>query len=238
MKRKILQIWKALTQRPFYVAKYGKQFIVALINYCVLTIRGNSRSNFTIGENPRVLSFNAFKVEKPNAKISVGNSLIVYHNCDVLVTDKGYLEIGDNCIIGSNFRLYCKDRITLGNAVLISWNVFISDYDGHPQDPNSRFQEILYMQESFFPSFKKQNSQINKDNDYLYKPNYTKKPVTIEDNVWIGANVTILKGVHIGSGSIIAAGSIVTKDVPQNTVVAGNPAKAVKELSKTQKSEY
>lgn len=55
-----------------------------------------------------------------------------------------------------------------------------------------------------------------------------RKPVHIEDNVWIGCRAIILKGVRIGKGSIIAAGSVVTKDVPSNTLVAGNPAKIVK----------
>lgn len=55
------------------------------------------------------------------------------------------------------------------------------------------------------------------------------KPVFIENNVWIGKNVVILKGVTIGSGSIIAAGSVVTKSVPSKCIVAGNPAKVIKE---------
>jgi len=54
------------------------------------------------------------------------------------------------------------------------------------------------------------------------------KPIFISDNVWICANATILKGVKIGKGSIIAAGAVVTKDVPANCIVAGNPAKIIK----------
>lgn len=55
------------------------------------------------------------------------------------------------------------------------------------------------------------------------------KPVHIEDNVWIGTRATILKGVKIGKGSIVAAGAVVTKDVPPNSMVAGVPAKVIKE---------
>lgn len=59
--------------------------------------------------------------------------------------------------------------------------------------------------------------------------NENTKPIIIGDNVWIGSRAMILKGVTIGDGAVIGAGSVVTKDVPPNSVVAGNPAKIIKE---------
>lgn len=53
------------------------------------------------------------------------------------------------------------------------------------------------------------------------------KPILIGTDVWIGANVTVLKGVEIGSSSIIAAGSVVTKNIPENSIAAGVPAKII-----------
>lgn len=55
-------------------------------------------------------------------------------------------------------------------------------------------------------------------------------PIVIEDGAWIGAAATVIGGVTIGRGSIVAAGAVVTKDVPPNTVVAGVPARVVKDL--------
>ena len=62
------------------------------------------------------------------------------------------------------------------------------------------------------------------------KPVGNTRPVIFEDNVWIGDSAIICKGVTIGKNSIIGAGAVVTKDVPPNSVYAGNPAILVKKL--------
>lgn len=61
----------------------------------------------------------------------------------------------------------------------------------------------------------------------IYAPGNT-APIVLEDNVWIGDNALVTKGVTVGTNSIVGAYSVVTKDVPANTIVAGNPAKIVK----------
>jgi acetyltransferase-like isoleucine patch superfamily enzyme len=58
----------------------------------------------------------------------------------------------------------------------------------------------------------------------------TTKPVIIGDDVWIGANAVILPGVTIGKHCVVAAGAVVTKDVPDNTIVGGMPAKEIKKI--------
>lgn len=63
-----------------------------------------------------------------------------------------------------------------------------------------------------------------------------RNPICIGDNVFIGANSTVLPGVTIGSNIVIGAGSVVTKDVPDNVVVAGNPAKIVKTIHEFKKN--
>ena len=56
------------------------------------------------------------------------------------------------------------------------------------------------------------------------------EPITIGNNVWIGGSVTILPGVTIGNNSVIGAGAVVTKNIPDNVVAGGNPAKIIKYL--------
>ncbi|GAA0494409.1 2,3,4,5-tetrahydropyridine-2,6-dicarboxylate N-acetyltransferase [Salinibacillus aidingensis] len=63
------------------------------------------------------------------------------------------------------------------------------------------------------------------------------QPVVIEDEVVLGANVVVLEGVTVGKGAVVAAGAIVTEDVPPNTVVAGTPAKVIKEIDEQTKGK-
>ena len=55
-------------------------------------------------------------------------------------------------------------------------------------------------------------------------------PISIGNNVWIGGNVVINPGIKIGDNSVIGSGSVITKDVPSNTIAAGNPCKVLREL--------
>ncbi|MBM7586649.1 tetrahydrodipicolinate N-acetyltransferase [Bacillus pakistanensis] len=63
------------------------------------------------------------------------------------------------------------------------------------------------------------------------------KPVVVEDDVVVGANAVILEGVTVGKGAVVAAGAIVVEDVPPYTVVAGTPAKVIKEIDEKTKSK-
>jgi acetyltransferase-like isoleucine patch superfamily enzyme len=109
-----------------------------------------------------------------------------------------------------------EERIEIGSYCLISWNVGIADSDFHPLEPAQRLVDAR----ALAPFYK----------DRPPRPPLRTAPVIIADNVWIGMNATILKGVTIGENSVVAAGSVVSKSVPPNTVVAGNPAVVVKEL--------
>jgi len=70
------------------------------------------------------------------------------------------------------------------------------------------------------------------DGDYHLEDTRTSapRPIFISDNVWIGYGCAIMKGVHIGENSIIGINSVVIKDVPANVIVAGNPARVIKNL--------
>lgn len=128
----------------------------------------------------------------------------------------GKIEIGENCYIGENTRIWSGADIKIGNRVLIGHNCNIFDNDTHPMQAEERHIQFLEIVKSGQP-------KVIDLND---------KPITIEDDVWIGANVIIPRGgVVIGSGAVVAAGSVVTHNVSPRVVVAGNPAKIISVLN-------
>ncbi len=116
--------------------------------------------------------------------------------------NQNLLKIGDNLKISRNVEIDYSGGIVVGNDVWISQNVIIETHE-----------HII-------------DIDLNKN-----KWKIETSLLEIEDNVWIGANVIILpKCCKIGKNSVIAAGAIVTKDVPENCIFAGNPAKIIKKL--------
>ena len=126
----------------------------------------------------------------------------------------GEISIGEYCYIGEQSHIWSSARITVGDRVLISHNVNIFDSLTHPVSPAQRHQHYRQIITSGHPS------QID----------LKEAPVRIGNDVWIGCLSIILKGVTIGEGAIVGAGSVVSKDVPPFTIVAGNPARVVREL--------
>jgi galactoside O-acetyltransferase len=148
---------------------------------------------------------------KGNGKISFGKNVQIgvvaspdfYSHYTYLEAREEWSEIsiGDNVAINNAFSIECSSKVIIENDVLIGSNCSIVDNDGH---------------------------------DLSIEKRTTGKPkeavVHICQNVFIGSNVSILKGVSIGKNSVIGNGSVVTKNIPENVIAAGNPAKVIRNL--------
>lgn len=88
----------------------------------------------------------------------------------------------------------------------------------------------IYIDDEVFIGPKVNLITINHDINPFNRNTTICKPIHIEKRVWIGVTATILPGVRIGENSIIGANAVVTKDVPSNTIVGGNPAKVIKTI--------
>lgn len=141
----------------------------------------------------------------------VGKDLAI--NGQIKVLYGNHMSIGDNVFINDNVRFQDSNLITLGDRVIIAPDVKF--YCGeHTIDASKRYGTY--------------------EDGSKYLISYT-EPITVGNDVWIGGNVTILGGVHIGNNVIIAAGAVVTKDVPDNTVFGGVPARKIKDLDPLEK---
>lgn len=135
----------------------------------------------------------------------------------------GNVTIGEHSFIGGS-TFISRSSITIGSNVTIAWGCTIYDHDSHSLNYMERRKDIS---DELYDIRNGRNFITHKNWDVV-----NSKPITICDDAWIGMNCIILKGVTIGEGAIVGAGSVVTKDVPAWTVVAGNPAKVVKKITK------
>lgn len=110
------------------------------------------------------------------------------------------IEVGDEFLANYNVVILDVAKVKMGNNVWIGPNTLLATVN-HPMTPGGRRKHLGIA-----------------------------KPITVGNDVWMGGNVTVLPGVTIGNNVVIAAGAVVTRDVPDNSLVAGVPAKKIREL--------
>lgn len=182
-------------------------------------IRPNtSRKSITIDDSSR-LSKSSRIINTALKKESIIIGKDTWVQGELMVFPKGKITIGDNCFIGELVKIAAAKSIEIGNNVLIAHGVNILDNNSHPIDFIERREDYKKI--------------FSKGFDEKYSLN--EKSIIIEDDVWVGFNVTILKGVKIGRGAIIAAESLILKDVPEFTIVGGNPAQFIKNITDEEK---
>ena len=132
--------------------------------------------------------------------VELGKRVHIHRDTIIETGQDGSLRIGEN----SHIQPRCQ------------FSAFLSSIDVGRQvqiGPNCAFYSY--------------NHSINGDRPMRLQPLQTKGGIVIEDDVWIGFGVIVLDGVKIGKGAVLGAGSVVTRDIPENTVAVGVPAKTI-----------
>ena len=151
-----------------------------------------------------------------NCKLTIKNGSIFEGNISFEI-EGGVIDIGENTFVGAS-HLVCSRSIEIGDDVLISWGCVITDHNSHSVKFSERKDDVF--------------EWYNGRKDWTH---IVSKSIQIKNKAWIGMNSIILKGVTVGEGAIVGAGSVVTKDVPAWSIVAGNPARVIRELGEDER---
>lgn len=133
--------------------------------------------------------------------------LILSSNTYIECQKDAILEISEGCVLNSNSRIQSYNSIKIGKKVIIGPFAYLCDFMHNYED----------------------TSKAIKDQGCR-----SKGEIVIGDGTWVGASATILAPVTIGKGCVIGANSLINKDIPDFSVVVGNPARIVKQYDKNQ----
>lgn len=140
-----------------------------------------------------------------------------------------FAEAGEGCYIEPPFHAnWGGKHVRLGNYVYANFNLTLVDDGNIDIGDNVMFAPnvtVITATHPVLPSLREKGLQFNVD-------------VKICNNVWIGAGAIIMPGITVGENSVVGAGSVVTKDVPPNTVVVGNPARVLREIGERDRLYY
>ena len=140
-----------------------------------------------------------------------------------------FAEAGEGCYIEPPFHAnWGGKHVRLGNYVYANFNLTLVDDGNIDIGDNVMFAPnvtVITATHPVLPALREKGLQFNVD-------------VMICPNVWIGAGAIIMPGITVGENSVVGAGSVVTKDVPPNTVVVGNPARVLREIGERDRLYY
>jgi acetyltransferase-like isoleucine patch superfamily enzyme len=136
-------------------------------------------------------------------RIAIGRDVYIGPASWLLAIGDGRLEIGDGTRMSGLCVLSAAARVTLGREVLLGSNVYVADHSHGISLP-----DVAIMHQKLEGI----------------------APVEIRDGAWLGQNAVVLSGVTVGAGAVVGANSVVLEDVEPRTVVAGAPARVVKQL--------
>ena len=147
------------------------------------------------------------------ARMTIGSWCLIQGQL-VAERDESQIEIGNNVVVGGGSVIDCALSVRVEDNVLVSYECVIVDSDNHSIYSELRAQDV-------------RNWMNGRYHDWSHS---AMAPVVIKHGAWIGGRSIILKGVTVGESAVVGMGSVVTHDVPPRCVVAGNPARVIREI--------
>lgn len=167
-------------------------------------------------------------VLKCKNQIHFGKNLRLAENVRLDALSENGIYFGDNCSVGINTRIECTGSFSfLGKGFKCGTNCGLGTDSFYGCAGGIELGDDVIV--GNFVSMHSENHNYSDSEIPIRLQGTTHKGIKIGNNVWIGAKATILDGVQIGNGCVIGAGSVVTKSFPENSVIAGVPARIVKE---------
>jgi acetyltransferase-like isoleucine patch superfamily enzyme len=198
-------------KRFFYSpVRHAKRLAFVYMSKSAVLMQG-ARFTFFLGER-------RFK-----GRVEIGSETVLGAEF-IFESDQGEIKIGDRTFINCDTKLISRTSIEIGSDVTIAWGCTIYNHNSHSINWVHRGADI-----------QTQLANIKLGKNLVDGKNWTtvkSRPIIISDKVWIGFGCTILSGVTIGEGAIIGACSVVREDVAPWTVVAGNPAILMKNITR------
>jgi acetyltransferase-like isoleucine patch superfamily enzyme len=136
-------------------------------------------------------------------RLRIGAGTLLEPGCWLTLSPQARIEIGGGCFLNRNTMLAAHELIEIGDHVMFANNCFVGDADHRFDDP---------------------------DQPVPWQGFTTQGPVRIGDNCWFGVNCVVTSGVTIGERCVVGANSVVVGDLPPRVIVAGSPAKVIREI--------
>lgn len=203
------------------------QFIIRSFTpwfYGIITRLIYSGKNLSFGSRFRCEGIPRIMIDK-SAQISIGNNVYLRRNVEIRAHKNSTILIGDDIRLDRAIRILSNNtaKITIDNGTRIGLNTVLNGGDDIKIGQNVLISGFVYLQSSMHNHQKGQaiNSQ-----------GYSHQPIALGDDTWIGTHAVIMPGINLPAGTVVGSNAVVTSSPSnENTILAGVPAKEIKERS-------
>lgn len=175
---------------------------------------------FAVGSRTRLAGASLVVRDRTDCRLVIGEASDI-GGAIVFEAAGARVEIGDRTHLGGGSLLDAAVEIVVEDDVLIAFGALLIDHDSHSLDFAHRSGDVA--------------DWMNGRKDWTH---VARGAIHIENKVWVGARAMVLKGVRLGEGCVVAAGAVVTQDVAPWTLVAGVPARFIRDLPRADRADH